>query len=52
MHKIATRSSTPELEKKIRELAKETGLSLSAIYRRAHELYIGNESRKRKVKGE
>ena len=47
-YELATRSSTPELEKEIKEFAKKTDLSLSAIYRRAHTLYLDNEKRKRK----
>ena len=46
-HKLATRSSTIDLEKEIREFAEETGLSLSAIYRRAHMLYMANHDRKK-----
>ena len=49
-YKLATRSSTDDLEKEIREFVKESGQSLSEIYRRAHALYLSNESRKRKIK--
>ena len=50
-YQLATRSSTEELEVKIRAVAKETGLSLSEIYRQAHFLFLGNHERKKKVGG-
>ena len=50
--KTVTISSDDELEKKIKEFLKETGQSRAEFHRRASALYIGNESRKRKPKGE
>jgi hypothetical protein len=47
--KTVSRSSKEELENLIQKFHEESGQSKAVIYERAHLLYIGNETRKRKI---